>query len=78
MEQYFTADYQWLWALGLGLALLFPVRQVIWVMSVRRAIRKLGDIDDGVREALKKRATITALLLCFVFSFFYTAQLFKS
>ena len=47
MQNLFNAEFQWLWTLGLGLALFFPVRHVIWALSVRRADNKGGNIDEN-------------------------------
>ena len=77
MEKFASADYFWIWALLLGGALFYPVRQLIFVLQVRRAERD-GNQDPERRDRLKRRATITSLLLCFVFSFFYTSHLFSS
>ena len=77
MAELFTAEFQWLWAIVLALALFFPVRGLIWTLAIRRAIKKEGDITDEQRQSLKKRAAMTSILLCFMFSFFYTASLFK-
>lgn len=69
---------QWLWTAGLGLALFFPVRQLIWVMSVRRDERRSGrQTDEARRSALKKRATMTAVLLCFLFAVLYVQVFFS-
>ncbi len=76
MERYFTADYRLLWALALALALFYPLRQLIWVLYVRRAERKEGKVADEQRQALKRRAAVTAALLGLVFSYFYTLNLF--
>ena len=75
MERYFTAEYSLLWALVLALALFYPMRQLIWVLYVRRAERK-GELADQQRQALKRRAAVTAALLSLVFSYFYTLHLF--
>lgn len=75
MEALFTRDYLLLWALVLGAALFYPVRQLIWVLYMRRAHR-LGEPDEAEGLRLKKRATVTALLLCFIFSLLYTSHLF--
>jgi len=75
MSNIFSADYQYLWATVLAVALFFPVRRLIWVLMVRRAGRE-GEPDAAERERLKSRAGVTAALLCFVFSFLYTATLF--
>ena len=78
MEQYFNAEYQWLWTIGLGIALFFPLRQMIWVLAVRRAENKDGETDAKRRQALKIRAALTSALLCFVFAIVYVDQLFKA
>ena len=77
MEIFASPDYVWLWTLVLGGALYYPVRQLIWVLLVRRAERD-GNDDADRRDRLKRRATITSLLLCFVFAFFYTGHLFTA
>ncbi len=76
MAEFFTAQYSWLWGIALAIALFFPVRQLIWVMQVRRAERD-GEIDEQRRGALKRRAGATAALLSAVFSYFYVASLFR-
>ncbi len=79
MEDLFSRDYQYLWTLVLTAALFFPVRHLIWVMQVRRAMRKGGEenVDEAEQQRLKRRAGITAVLLCFLFSLFYVGTLFK-
>jgi hypothetical protein len=72
-----SPDYIWLWTLLLAAALFYPVRQLIWVIQVRRAERD-GRQDDARRALLRSRATVTAILLCAVFSFLYTAHLFSA
>ncbi len=72
-----TADYDWLWTIVLAAALYLPVRRLIWVLYVRRAERD-GNDDEARREALKRRAGITAVLLCFVFAYFYVSSVFGS
>ncbi len=65
MEALFSPELKWLWAAVLGLALFFPVRQLIWVLSVRRLQRRMGDLpDDAARQSLKRRAGATSALLC--------------
>ena len=75
MEALFTRDYMLLWALVLGVALFYPVRQLIWVLYMRRAHRS-GEPDQAEGLRLKRRATATAVLLCLVFSLLYTGHLF--
>lgn len=77
MEELFSPRYQWLWTAVLGVALFFPTRRLIWVVSVRREERKTGQTtSEERRQSLKRRAGVTAALLCFVFSIFYVQILF--
>lgn len=74
MSELFTAKYHLLWALLLALALFVPVRQVIWVMAVRRVQRRTGEPADTEMQArLKRRAGTTAALLCLIVGYLYTA-----
>lgn len=69
---------QLLWSALLALALFFPVRQLIWVLAVRREERKIGATPEPARRvALKRRASVTAALLCFVFAVLYQNVLFS-
>jgi len=77
MQNLFSAEFQWLWTLGLGLALFYPVRQVIWALSVRRANSKGGNVDEAEALRLKRRAAVTSGLLCFIFSVLYVNHLFQ-
>lgn len=74
MDRLFTSEFTWAWALILAAALYYPVRQLIWTMQVRRAERD-GEQDEARRLVLKKRASVTSALLCFIFSFLYSWQL---
>ena len=76
MAEFFSADYQLLWATVLALALFLPVRRLIWVLMVRRAERRT-DTDAAEQQRLLRRAGVTAALLCFVFAVLYTATLFE-
>ncbi|MAO55872.1 MAG: hypothetical protein CMM61_09250 [Rhodospirillaceae bacterium] len=79
MQSLFTPEYRWLWTIALMLALFLPVRHLIWVLTVRRAIEKGGqeNVDDAEQQRLKRRAGFTAVLLCFVFSYFYVQTWFQ-
>jgi hypothetical protein len=79
METLFIPEYRYLWGALLMAALFFPVRQLIWVLTVRRAIRKGGEANVGAaeQERLKKRAGMTSALLCFLFALAYINVLFK-
>lgn len=79
MQSLFTPEYRWLWTIALMIALFLPVRRLIWILTVRRAVEKMGEdkVDDAERGRLLRRAGISAGLLCFVFSYFYIHSWFK-
>ncbi len=74
----YLLNAQWLWTLVLGAGLYLPVRKLIWVMAVRRNERRHGPAGEEKREALRKRAYLTAALLCFIFAVLYTQVLFQA
>ncbi len=77
MEGFLSSDYRWLWSAGLAAALFFPVRHMIWVLSVRKEQRRAGQMpDDKMRQYLKGRAGVTSGLLCLVFAAAYGGILF--
>jgi hypothetical protein len=76
MEFLFTKTFMPLWVLVLALALFLPVRQLIWVIYVRRALRK-GEVDEAERARFKRRAGVTSALLSFIFAYLYTSHLFQ-
>jgi hypothetical protein len=79
MADLFTLKYHLLWTVALALALFLPVRQLIWVLSVRRHQAKAAqageEVGEEMRRTLKRRAGFTSALLCFVFAFFYTQHI---
>ena len=77
MEALFDPQYKYLWATVLALALFLPVRNLIHTLYVRRAQKQTGEVGEEEIQRLKKRAGITAALLCFVFAFLYTAQIMQ-
>lgn len=78
MPQLFSPEYRYVWMAVLALALFLPVRRLIWVMTVRRAIRKAGEenVDEAEQSRLKRRAGVTSALLCAVFAIFYVSAVF--
>ncbi len=78
MAALFAKEYALLWAMVLAAALFFPVRKLIWVLYVRRAMKKTGgEIDEAEQQRLKARAGMTSALVSFVFSILYTLNMFK-
>lgn len=77
METLFSSEYKYLWALILALALFLPVRQLIYVLQVRRAASR-AELNETELRRLKARASVTSALLCFVFSVLYANHLFQA
>jgi len=77
LQNYYSAFHDPLWILLLATALFFPVRQLIWVLYVRKKQKTQKEVSDEERKILKKRATFTSILLCVVFSYIYVNQVFN-
>jgi hypothetical protein len=74
MAQFFSADYLYVWIVLLAALLFVPVRQLIWVLQVRRAQKKAGEIDAQEHARLKRRAGFSASLVCLIFAYFYVTM----
>jgi len=66
-----------IWVAVLSAALFFPVRQLIWVLYVRKKQKSQETVSDDEKKILKKRATFTSALLIVVFSYLYVSQVFN-
>ena len=66
-----------LWVVLLSTALFFPVRQLIWVLYVRKKQKSQKSVSEDEKKILKRRATFTSFLLCVVFSYVYVNQVFN-
>jgi len=74
---YYTTFHDPLWIILLSTVLFFPVRKLIWVLYVRKKQKTQQSVSEEEKNSLKKRATITAILLCIVFSYIYVKQVFN-
>ena len=74
---FYTAFHDPIWVVILTIALFFPVRQMIWVLYVRKKQKSQKTVSDDEKKILKKRATFTSVLLCIVFSYIYVTQVFN-
>ena len=74
---FYIAFHDPIWVVALSSALFFPVRQMIWVLYVRKKQKSQGTVSEEEKITLKKRASFTSLLLCIVFSFIYVNQVFN-
>ena len=77
IKSFYIAFHDPIWVLVLTTALFFPVRQMIWVLYVRKKQKSQKIVSDDEKKNLKKRATITSLLLSIVFSYLYVTQVFN-
>ena len=74
---FYIAFHDPIWVVVLSVALFFPVRQLIWVLYVRKKQKSQKTVSNDEKKSLKKRATLTSVLLCIVFSFLYVSQVFN-
>ena len=77
LESFYIAFHDPLWIILLSTGLFFPVRQLIWVLYVRKKQKTQKIVSDDEKKSLKKRAAFTAVLLCIVFSYIYVNQVFS-
>ena len=77
LTDFYIAFHDPIWVLILTSALFFPVRQLIWVLYVRKKQKSQNTVSDDEKIGLKKRATFTSVLLCIVFSYLYVSQVFN-
>ena len=74
---FYIAFHDPIWIMLLSIALFFPVRQLIWVLYVRKKQKTQQSVSEEEKNILKKRATFTSILLCIVFSYLYVNQVFS-
>jgi len=74
---FYVAFHNPIWVMLLSIALFFPVRKLIWVLYVRKKQKTQQSVSEEEKIILKKRATLTSVLLCIVFSYFYVNQVFN-
>ena len=77
LTSFYVAFHDPIWTILLSVALFFPVRQLIWVLYVRKKQKTQESVSEEEKISLKKRATLTSVLLCIVFSYLYVSQVFN-
>ena len=77
LSSFYIAFHDPIWVIVLTTALFFPVRQLIWVLYVRKKQKSQKTVSDDEKMSLKKRANFTSILLCIVFSYVYVSQVFN-
>ena len=78
LTEIYIAFHDPIWILLLSGALFFPVRQLIWVLYVRKKQKAQKTVSEEEIKKEKRRATLTSILLCVVFSYLYVSQVFNS
>ncbi len=77
LSSFYIAFHDPIWVIVLTTALFFPVRQLIWVLYVRKKQKSQKSVSDDEKMSLKRRANFTSILLCIVFSYVYVSQVFN-
>ena len=77
IKSFYIAFHDPIWVIVLSTVLFFPVRQLIWVLYVRKKQKSQKTVSEDEKINLKKRATFTSVLLCVVFSYIYVIQVFN-
>ena len=73
----YIAFHDPIWVILLSVTLFYPVRQLIWVLYVRKKQKSQQIVSEEEKKSLKKRATFTSILLSIVFSYIYVIQVFN-
>ncbi len=77
LTSFYIAFHDPIWTILLSVVLFFPVRQLIWVLYVRKKQKTQEFVSEEEKISLKKRATLTSVLLCIVFSYLYVSQVYN-
>jgi len=77
LKNYYIIFHDPLWILILSIALFFPVRQLIWVLHIRKKQKTKVGVTEEDKKKLKKKSTFTSIFLCVVFSYIYVNQVFN-
>ena len=74
---FYVAFHDPIWITLLSIALFFPIRQLMWVLYVRKKQKMQQSVSEEEKIVLKKRAAFTSVLICIVFSYLYVNQVFN-
>ena len=77
LTAYYIIFHDPLWVLVLSSALFFPIRQLVWVLYVRRKQKTQKIVSEEEKKKLKKKANFTSIFLSIVFSYIYVSQVFN-
>ena len=76
-KTYYIVFHDPMWILLLSSALFYPIRQLIWVLHVRKKQKIQKLVSEEEKKVLKKRANFTSIFLSIVFSYIYVTQVFS-
>ena len=77
ISKYYLTFHDPLWTILLSVVLFFPVRQLIWILYVRKKQKKQKLVSEEEKKILKKKSTFTSIFLSIVFSYIYVIQVFN-
>ena len=68
--------YYWLSVAILAALLFLPTSKLVWVLSVRRLERRVGQpLSDRERAGQRNRARVIAIVVCVIFSALFNYQI---
>ena len=77
LKTYYIIFHDPMWVILLSSALFYPIRQLIWVLYVRKKQKIQKIVSEEEKKILKKRANFTSIFLSIVFSYLYVTQVFN-
>ena len=77
LKTYYVIFHDPMWVILLSIALFYPIRQLIWVLYVRKKQKIQNSVSEEEKKTLKKRASFTSIFLSIVFSYIYVTQVFN-
>ncbi len=66
-KSFYIAFHDPIWVVALSTALFFPVRQMIWVLYVRKKQKSQKIVSDDEKKILKKKSNVyfNSIMYCF-------------
>ena len=77
LKTYYIIFHDPIWIILLSSVLFYPIRQLIWVLYVRKKQKIQKSVSEEEKKTLKKRANFTSIFLSIVFSYIYVTQVFN-
>ena len=77
LKTYYLIFHDPMWVILLSIALFYTIRQLIWVLYVRKKQKIQKSVSEEEKKTLKKRANFTSIFLSIVFSYIYVTQVFN-